>query len=266
MIDGFYIGSFKVYFYGIIIMAGVLLASLVSNRRAQKYNQEKDVIWDMLPWLLITGIIGARIWHVLTPSESLGVDASYYFTHPLEILNIRKGGLGIPGAVLGGAFGLWLFCRKKNVSFLTWADIIAPGLALAQAVGRWGNFVNQELYGPPTDLLWGIYIDPPHRLPGYENYTHFHPMFLYESLWNLFNFIVLIVLSRKESQRKKSGELFLLYLVIYAVGRFFLEFIRLDASYISGINANQVTMAIVAVVSTIVILFRRYLPRNRESN
>lgn len=257
MIDGFFIGTFKVYFYGIIIMLGVLVAVFISARRASTYGQERELIWDMLPWLLIAGIIGARIWHVLTPSKSLGVDASYYFNHPIEIFNIRNGGLGIPGAVIGGAFGLWIYSKKKKFDFFVWADIIAPGLAIAQAIGRWGNFVNQELYGPPTDLPWGIFIEPSHRLQGYESFTHFHPMFLYESIWNLLNFFILATLSKNENQRELKGELFLIYLIIYAVGRFLLEFIRLDASFISNFNANQITMAFVAIVSFVLVIIRR---------
>ena len=260
MIDGFYIGNFKIYFYGIIIMFSVLIAIIIARRRSVLYGQDRELIWDMIPWLLVLGLIGARFWHVLTPSESLGVGAGYYFKHPIEIFNIRQGGLGIPGAVIGGALGLWIYCKKKGLHFFIWADIIAPGLAIAQAIGRWGNFVNQELYGPPTDLPWGIFIDPAHRLPGYQGFTHFHPMFLYESLWNLFNFLILIRISKDEQQRKRSGELFLIYLIIYAIGRFFLEFIRIDASYISGINANQVTMAFVAVISSItgVLRYRQF--------
>ena len=238
-------------------MLGVLVAVLISDRRASAYGQEKELIWDMLPWLLIAGIIGARLWHVLTPSKSLGVDASYYFNHPIEILNIRNGGLGIPGAVIGGALGLWIYSKKRGFDFFIWADIIAPGLAIAQAIGRWGNFVNQELYGPPTNLPWGIFIDPAHRLPGYENFTRFHPMFLYESLWNLLNFIVLLTISKNKNQRERKGELFLIYLIIYAVGRYLLEYIRLDASFISGVNANQMTMAAVAIISAVLIIFRR---------
>jgi len=257
MIDGFYIGSFKIYFYGIIIMFGVLVAVLISYYRATRYSQDKELIWDMLPWLLVSGIIGARLWHVLTPSKSLGVGADYYFTHPIEIFNIRNGGLGIPGAVIGGAIGLWLFSNKKSVNFLIWADIISPGLAIAQAIGRWGNFINQELYGPPTNLPWGIYIDPSHRLPGYESFSYFHPMFLYESLWNLCNFILLICISRNKNQRKRSGELFFIYMIVYSFGRFMLEFIRLDASFIAGINANQLTMLVVGLFGIVMILIRR---------
>ena len=261
MIDGFYIGSFKIYFYGIIIMLGVLVAVLISYYRATRYGQDKELIWDMLPWLLVSGIIGARLWHVLTPSKSLGVGANYYFTHPIEIFNIRNGGLGIPGAVIGGAIGLWLFSNKKSLNFLIWADIISPGLAIAQAIGRWGNFFNQELYGPPTNLPWRIYIDPSHRLPGYEEFSYFHPMFLYESLWNLCNFLLLIFISRKKNQRNRSGELFFIYMVVYSLGRFFLEFIRLDASFIAGINANQLTMLVVGIFGIVMILIRRIRKR-----
>ncbi len=259
MIDGFYIGNFKVYFYGIIVMIGVLAAALVAYRRASYYEENKELIWDLLPWLLIFGIIGARLWHVFTPSKSLGISANYYFSHPLEIFNLRQGGLGIPGAVLGGAFGLWLFSKKHKIQFLKWTDIIAPGIALGQAIGRWGNFINQELYGPPTDLPWAIPIDPIHRLPGYEEFTHFHPMFLYESLWNGLIFLLLIHISKNARQRKRNGELFYIYLFSYAFGRFLLEFIRLDASFILGINANQVTMVIVMIFSG--FLFFRSLIR-----
>jgi len=256
MIDGFYIGNFKVYFYGIIIMVGVVAAVFISIRRAVYYGQDVDLIWDIVPWLLIPGLIGARLWHVLTPSESLGFGASYYFEHPLEIINIRNGGLGIPGAVIGGAVGLFIFSRRKGLKFLLWADVIVPGLAIAQAIGRWGNFVNQELYGPPTNLPWAIYIDPAHRMPGYEAYSFFHPMFLYESIWNALNFAFLSLISRKLEARLLNGDIFFLYLVFYAIGRFCLEFIRIDASYVAGINANQVTMAAVAIIIVLVLIIR----------
>ncbi len=180
MPDGFYIGPLKIYFYGIIIMLGVLAAVWVSSKEAQRRGLDSEIVWDMVPWLLILGIIGARLWHVFTPSQSMGVGFEYYLSHPLQIL-ITPGGLGIPGAVIGGLVAMLVYTKKKGLDFLTWIDIVAPGLALAQAIGRWGNFFNQELYGPPTNLPWAIKIDEAHRLPGYEAFTHFHPMFLYES-------------------------------------------------------------------------------------
>ena len=257
MPDGFYIGPLKIYFYGIIIMVGVLAAVWVASKRAEKRHLDSEYVWDMVTWLLIAGIIGARLWHVLTPSKSMGVGPDYYFSNPLEILNIRQGGLGIPGAVIGGVIALIIYARKKRLNFFTWADIIVPGLALAQAIGRWGNFFNQELYGPPSNLPWAIYIDPAHRLPGYESFSRFHPMFLYESIWNLFNFFLLLYISDKENDKLRPGDLFWIYLIVYPVGRFLLEFIRLDTSIVGGLNANQVTMAVVAIFSAVMLLMNR---------
>jgi phosphatidylglycerol:prolipoprotein diacylglycerol transferase len=134
-----------------------------------------------------------------------------------------------------------------------------PKACLAQAIGRWGNFFNQELYGAPTNLPWKIYIDPVHRLPGFENVAYYHPLFLYESLWNLANMAILLRLSRRFSDRLKTGDIFLGYLVIYPAGRFLLDFLRLDASRLAGINANQTLSAIVAVVAAGVLIWR-HLP------
>jgi len=254
--DGFYVGPLKIYYYGIIIMFGVLAAVWISIKETERHGLDSEYIWDMVPWLLVSGIIGARLWHVLTPSKSMGVGANYYFSHPIEIFNIRQGGLGIPGAVIGGFIALLLYSKKKGLVFLTWADIIAPGIALAQAIGRWGNFVNQELYGPPSDLPWAIFIDSAHRLSGYEEFSHFHPMFLYESLWNICNFFLLIVISRKFSSKLLPGDVFGIYLIVYPIGRFLLEFIRLDTSYVGSVNANQMTMTVVAVCSVSVMIFR----------
>jgi len=268
MPDGFYIGPIKIYFYGIIIMVGVLAAVWVSIKESERRDLDSEYVWDMVPWILILGIVGARLWHVFTPSESMGVGPEYYFTHPLEILNTRQGGLGIPGAVIGGALALWIYTKRKGLEFLRWTDIIAPGLALAQAIGRWGNFFNQELYGPPTDLPWGIYIDPAHRLPGYEEFSKFHPMFLYESIWNLFNFFLLLFVARRYEDDLNSGDIFWIYLIVYPFGRFFLEFIRIDPSFVGGVNANQVSMAVVAVFGTAMLLVSRLRkkPDNKEKD
>jgi phosphatidylglycerol:prolipoprotein diacylglycerol transferase len=265
MTDGFNIGPLKIYFYGIIIMIGVLAAVLISEKEAKRRGLDSDLIWDMVPWLLIMGIIGARLWHVLTPSKSMGVGPEYYFTHPLEILNTRNGGLGIPGAVIGGVIALIIYAKKKKISFLEWVDVIAPGLALAQSIGRWGNFFNQELYGPPSNLPWAIRIDEAHRLPGFENYSTFHPMFLYESLWSLFNFFLLLSIGRLYKSKVKAGDIFWVYLIVYPVGRFFLEFIRLDPSLVDGINANQITMAIVALFGgSMLVINHLHKPKPHE--
>jgi phosphatidylglycerol---prolipoprotein diacylglyceryl transferase len=254
--DGFLIGSFKIYFYSLLIIAGVLAAVWLSIIEAKRRKLDTELVWDMVPWLLIAGIIGARLWHILTPSASMGITASYYFQHPLEIFATRKGGLGIPGAVIGGAVGLWLYCRVKKQKFGTWADIIVPGLALAQAIGRWGNFFNQELYGSPTTLPWKLFIDEAHRLPEYANVAFYHPMFLYESLWNLFNMFFLLYLGRRYVKKLLPGDIFAIYMIVYAIGRFTLEFMRLDPSFVGGVNANQATMVIVAIGALIFLLIQ----------
>jgi len=274
MPDGISIGNFEIKFYGIIIMSGALLAAWLSSKEAKRRGINPEFIWDMLPWLLIAGIIGARLWHIFTPSASLvalGIDTKYYLTHPLDAINIRNGGLGIPGAVMGGTLALWLYARSKKTSFTLWTDIIAPGLALAQAIGRWGNFFNQELYGGPTNLPWAIFIEPAYRLPEYINQAYYHPMFLYESLWNLMNMAVLLILGRKFQQKLLAGDIFLVYLLIYPIGRFFLEFMRLDPSNIGGVNANQITMAAIATFSALALigkrtLFKRKVPKSDVRN
>ena len=268
MPEGFYIGKLFIHFYGVIIMFGAILAAWLATVEAKRRGHNPDVVWDVMPWLLIAGIIGARIWHILTPPASMvemGITTQYYLTHPLDAINIRAGGLGIPGAVMGGALALWLYTRKKKLSFASWVDIIAPGLALAQAVGRWGNFINQELYGAPTDLPWAIFIEPSRRLAEYMDVAYYHPMFLYESLWNLMNMAVLLILGRKLKEKLFRGDIFLIYLVIYPIGRFLLEFIRLDPSNVGGINANQTTMAIIAISSLVILILKRTLLKDKQS-
>jgi phosphatidylglycerol:prolipoprotein diacylglycerol transferase len=131
-----------------------------------------------------------------------------------------------------------------------------PGLALAQAIGRWGNFINQELYGSPTDLPWAIKIDEANRLPEYAQYATYHPLFLYESLWNLMNMYLLLVLERQYKEKLIPGDLLLTYLIVYPFGRFLLEFLRLDISMVGGININQITMLVVMVIAIVMLIFR----------
>ena len=259
MPDGFQLGPLFIRFYGIILMLGAVAGGWLASREVRRRGYDPEIVWDLLIWLLIGGVIGARLWHVFTPSPSAiaeGRTTLFYLTHPFDLINLRNGGLGIPGAVIGGAITLYFFARRQGLNFAEWTDIAAPSLALGQAIGRWGNFFNQELYGAPTNLPWKIYIDPLHRLPGFETQEYYHPLFLYESLWNLANMALLIWLTRRFSDRLKYGDIFLVYLVIYPVGRFLLDFLRLDASMVGGINANQTAMAIVAVVSVLALTFR----------
>jgi phosphatidylglycerol:prolipoprotein diacylglycerol transferase len=259
MPSGFYIGSLYIRFYGIILMLGALAAAFLAEHEAKRKGLKSEFIWDALIWVLIAGIIGARLWHIFTPPPSmvaLGYTTRYYLTHPLALINTRAGGLGIPGAVIGGALGLYFYSRYRKQSFLVWADIAVPGVALAQAIGRFGNFFNQELYGKPSTLPWAIYIDPVNRVPGYEKYATFQPLFLYESIWNLLNMVFLLWMSRKYGDKLKDGDLLLMYLIAYPIGRFLLEFLRLDSPIIGTINFNQTVMLIVALVSSFLLFWR----------
>ncbi|HLC35334.1 MAG TPA: prolipoprotein diacylglyceryl transferase [Anaerolineales bacterium] len=246
-------------YYGIILMAGALAAAVLAERQARKAGLDPERVWDCLIWVLLAGVVGARIWHILTPPQSMveaGITTRYYLTHPLDMLAVWRGGLGIPGAVIGGVLALFIYSRKHHLSFGAWVDVAAPAVALGQAIGRWGNFINQELYGKPSDLPWAIRIAPENRLPGFESFERFHPLFLYESLWNFINLGVLLAISAKYRERLLAGDLFLIYLIIYSVGRFFLEFLRLDPSPVAGIDINQLAMAVVALASAVILFLR----------
>ncbi len=245
--------------YGVILMLGAVAGAWLAAREVKRRGGDPEVVWDLLVYLIIGGVIGARLWHVFTPPPSSieqGITTAYYLTHPLDLINLRKGGLGIPGAVIGGAIALYFYTRKHKMNFMEWADIAAPSVALGQAIGRWGNFVNQELYGAPTNLPWKIYIEPRFRVSGFEQYEYFHPLFLYESILNFINVFFLMWLTRRFEGRLKPGDVLLAYLITYPLIRFSLDFLRLDASQLGGINANQTFMAIVAVIAAVALFIR----------
>lgn len=230
-----------------------------------------DHTWNALLWALILGLIGARLYHVLTPSPSMAAIGIFspldYFRDPVQLLNFRGGGLGIYGGIAGGLLGLIIYTRRNRITTLGWADLAAVGLALGQAVGRWGNFFNQELYGSPTDLPWAVHIDPIYRLPDFAAFKRFHPAFLYESLWSLMTFFVLYWLARKHAGRLLPGELTALYLVAYAIGRSLLELVRLDSRAVaffgleSGLAVATLISLLVAAVVTVAVVYRRLVRR-----
>jgi len=191
----------------------------------------------------------------LTPSPSMaavGIESPLdYFRNPGQLINFRSGGLGIYGGLAGGALGLFIYTRRQRLSMLGWTDLAAVGVALGQSIGRWGNFLNQELYGRPSDLPWAIWIDPTHRLPAYADATRFHPAFLYESLWSLLTFAVLLILARRFASKLLTGELTALYLIFYAIGRIMLETVRLDSRTVT-LGSFQFDMAVATLVSLIV--------------
>ena len=212
-------------------------------------------VWGGVGWALVLGVIGARLYHVLTPSpsmESVGIFSPLdYFRNPYQLINLRNGGLGIYGGIAGGVLGLWIYTRRHRLPSLAWADMAAVGMALGQVFGRWGNFFNQELYGRPTNVPWGIIIEPAYRLPAYSEYSRFHPAFLYESLWSLLTFLILLTLARRYAHKLLTGDLMALYLVMYAIGRTLLEMVRLD-SRLLNLGGLQLNMAVATFVSLLV--------------
>jgi phosphatidylglycerol:prolipoprotein diacylglycerol transferase len=211
-----------------------------------------DYVWSGVVWVLVFAVVGARIYHILTPSPDMARFDIYsawdYFQNPFKMVDIRSGGLGIYGGVIGGLLGLIVFSFRQRISAIAWADIAVVGLALGQAIGRWGNFINQELYGRPTDLPWAIKIDDP--LPGYEQFEMFHPAFLYVSLWSLLTFFILLTLARKHRQRLYTGDITAVYFLLFAIGRILAELVRLDSRsfVIGGMDFGVPIATVVSIV------------------
>ena len=237
--------------YALAILLGIIFSILIVNHRLTTRGAEKWVVIDVALYAVPLGILGGRLFHVATHP------ADYFFpgANIWRIFYVWEGGLAIFGALVGGALGVWIGARIVGLRFWSFADALAPGLLVAQGVGRLGNYFNQELFGAPTDLPWGLQIDTPNpAIPaGLPPETLFHPTFLYEMLWNFFGALVLIALLRKFNLQ--WGRLFGLYLVWYGVGRFFLETIRLDvAEIIFGLRSNQ-WAALAAIVVGLAIFF-----------
>lgn len=218
----FKVGPVIFHLYGLMIGLGVLFGSFVASR---KYKE----VWDGLLWAIGGGVIGARLYHVIDYW-------SYYSQDLTKIIAVWQGGMGIFGGILGGALGLLIYAKSKE-KWLKLLDAGALGLPLGQAIGRWGNYFNQELYGRPSSLPWAIYIKPENRLVEFMDFERFQPLFLYESLWSLGVFLVVWQMSKK--WKIGQGKLLALYLGLYSVGRFLLEFMRLNPWQIGGVNVGQ---------------------------
>lgn len=253
------LGPIGIHLYAVCIMVGIAAAAWLTMRRWRARQQDPDVLWDIIFWAVIAGVIGARAYHVII------TDPVSYFgpgANPVDALKIWEGGVGIMGALTFGAVAAWWVSRKNGLSLSIFADAVAPGLLLAQAIGRWGNWFNQELFGGPTTLPWGLRIDPlsanfPAGLPAD---TLFHPTFLYESLWNLTGVVILLAVDRKF--HLTHGRLFGLYLVYYGVGRLLIElFLRIDpALMVLGVRVHVWTALGLILLGTAV-----YVARSRSA-
>lgn len=249
-----HLGPLPLRGYSLMLILGIAAAVWLGGRRWAARGGEKTVVTDIALWAVPFGVIGARIYHVITSSEP-------YFGKggdPVKGLFLWDGGIGIWGAIAGGAVGAWIGCRRKGVALSAFADAVAPGIALGQAVGRWGNWFNQELYGRATTLPWALEIDPAHRPEATPGLATYHPAFLYESLWCLG--VVALVLWADHRFHLDRGRAFALYAAAYTVGRFWIEYLRVDeAHHILGLRLNDWTALLVfaAAVTYLVAVTRR---------
>ena len=260
---GFSVFGFQIALYGVIIGIGVLCGVLMAVHVAKKEGMDPDLIWDFAIYAIIFSIIGARLYYVI-------FEWDMYRTNPLSILNLRNGGLAIYGAVIASFITLFVYTRIKKVSFLQMVDVCVPGLILGQAIGRWGNFTNREVFGGYTDNLVAMRLpelavrarditpDVAAHIVDGTNYIQVHPTFLYECLWNL---LILCIMLVYQKHKKFNGEIWLIYLGGYGLGRFWIEGIRTDQLYIMGttIPVSQLIAIIcvaVAIVADIVVRIR----------
>ncbi|MBC8078206.1 MAG: prolipoprotein diacylglyceryl transferase [Chloroflexales bacterium] len=258
------LGPLTVRWYGLLIMAGVVAGGYIASRYVMRRGYDSNTIWDMLFWVLIPALIGARLYYVFVQSPRGPDGLDRYLANPLLILQVWNGGIHIFGALLAGGVALLIYARQNKLPTLVYLDAVGLALPLAQAIGRNANFINQELYGPPTTLPWGLRIDPQHRIAPYNNLqaypesARFHPLFLYEVLWNLVGFALIFWVSRRFAGRLRDGDLFLLYLIWYPLGRFFIEFLRTDSWFFPGTPFNAVhVLSLAAAAAAAVTLYVR---------
>lgn len=241
----FEVFGLSVRWYGILMAAAMLCGSLLTMKLAARRGYKENDIYDLLLVVLIFAVIGSRLYYVVFNWE-------YYGANPSQILNFRGGGMAIHGGVIFGLVSGYVFARIRKLNFLELADLAAPGLILGQAIGRWGNFTNGEAHGGPTDLPWGIVVDG----------TKVHPTFLYESIWNLLVFAVLLWYLKR---RKFKGEGFLLYGILYSIGRFFIEGLRTDSLMLGPLRVAQViSVATVAVFGLTILIVRRRMDARKK--
>lgn len=260
--NGFSIGPLKIHAYALMILLGIVLAIWLGMKRWKERGGNPEAIYDVAFWAVPFGLIGGRLYHVFSSPDAYfgpGYDGT---GDPRKIIEIWNGGLGIWGAVALGAVGAWIAARRHGYRFSAVLDVLAPGVLLAQALGRWGNWFNQELFGAPTELPWGLKVDAAHVPAGYSAETLFHPTFLYESLWNIAGVLLLLLIDRRWPLR--GGKMFWSYVAYYTLGRVWIEMLRIDQAEmitLFGVTARlnvwtSILMFVIAVAVLVWLLMR----------
>src|SRR4028118_2203907 len=250
------LGPLTIRWYGLLIASAVLIGVSLSQYLAKRRNVDPNLLGDLAIWLVIAAIPSARLYYVL-------FEWKQYSQHPDQSIAIWNGGIAIHGAILGGTLAAIIFARIQKISVWQLADLVAPSLILGQAIGRWGNLFNSEAFGDPTDLPWKLYIPLERRPLNFSNYEYFHPTFLYESLWNLMVFGLLMTLffrGLKGSPRLKVGTIALVYLVAYSSGRVWIEGLRTDSLMIGPLRIAQI-VSLTAIALGLIGLAWLYLAR-----
>jgi phosphatidylglycerol:prolipoprotein diacylglycerol transferase len=243
------IGPVVIRWYGILMATAILVGLWLAHRQARREGLPADDLLSAAQWAILAGRVGARLYEV-------AFNWDYYGQFPAKIIAVWEGGLAIHGGLIAGPLvGVWL-ARRWRLPVLRSLDVAAPPIALGQAIGRWGNFFNEEAFGRPTDLPWKLYISPPHRPPGYGQYEYFHPAFLYESLWDLAVFVALTAWLTPRL-RNRPGALFFAYVGLYSVGRFAIEALRLDSFWLGSIRVPQLASVVGVLIAVAGLIWTR---------
>lgn len=253
-----HIGPFTIHAYALAILTGIIVAVLILDRRYRVKGGPEETSVEVALWAVVFGIIGARIYYVIsTPDAYFGPNG-----HLIDVFKIWEGGIAIIGSLIGGAIGIYIALRRRALRFGPFVDALAPALLIAQAIGRFGNYFNQELFGTPTTLPWGLEVDDAHLPAGATSGTLFHPTFLYEQLWNLCAAGALVIAEKKLKLR--GGQVMAGYFVLYGFGRFWIEMIRTDYAHsFGGLRFNSWAALIVCIVGVIAMAFLRKLLKSQ---
>lgn len=260
----FSFGPIHIYWYGLIMVLAITAGLGVTLKLAKNYNLKAENIFDLGFWLIIGGLIGARLYDV-------GLNLPYYLTRPLDIIKIWQGGLAIHGAIIAGLIVIWVFAIRLKINFWKLSSLIVPGLALGQTIGRWGNYFNQELFGQPTNLPWGLPIAALNRPTTYANSQLFHPTFLYESLLCFFIFLILAAMNARAIKKNYLNSRFFIwstasYVILYSIVRFMLEFIKIDVTpQIIGLRWPQIISLLLIISSLLILIFNPHARGQKTS-